>query len=237
LTAYHGKIGVFMQLFDIHVHTSEVSRCAKVPAVEMVGIYADAGYDGVCITNHYNRDYFESISGTWEEKINKFFGGFDIARRAGERLGLTVLPGLEIRLDGSANEYLVYGVPKQSFIECPRLYELTLRELSDFVRANGGMIFQAHPFRPSLSLADTALLDGIEVFNGNPRHNSSNYRAMGAALEHNLIMISGSDAHEYGDCGLGGMVLKRKVEKITDLLEAFRNGEYAIFLSPHKLVK
>ena len=74
----------------------------------MVGIYADAGYDGVCITNHYNRDYFESISGTWEEKINKFFSGFDIARRAGEAR-LTVLPGLEIRLDGSATNTLSTG--------------------------------------------------------------------------------------------------------------------------------
>lgn len=226
-----------MQLFDIHVHTSEVSRCAQIPAAEMASIYATAGYDGFCITDHYNREYFESLYGTWEEKINKYFSGFEIANKVGKKLGLTVFPGSEIRIDGSDNDYLIYGISKESFIEHPHLYELKLAELSDIVHVNGGMIFEAHPFRPSLSLADPALLDGIEVFNGNPRYNSSNYRAIGTAIEHNMIMISGSDSHEHGDCGLGGMLFKTDVEQISDLLKAFQNGEYAFLISPHKLIK
>ena len=31
---------------DLHVHTSEVSGCGRVPAAEMARLYHEAGYDG-----------------------------------------------------------------------------------------------------------------------------------------------------------------------------------------------
>ena len=37
---------------DLHVHTSEVSGCGKVPAAEMVRLYHEAGYDAIVITDH-----------------------------------------------------------------------------------------------------------------------------------------------------------------------------------------
>jgi histidinol phosphatase-like PHP family hydrolase len=226
-----------MQLFDVHVHTAEVSHCGRLSASETVEIYVSAGYDGICVTDHYNRGYFESLEGSWSERIDRYYSGYEIARARGEKLGLTVLHGAEIRIDGAGNEYLVYGVSKEDMISHPHLYALTIEELSDFVHSHGGMIFEAHPFRPDLFLADTRFLDGIEVFNGNPRHNSSNYRAIGAAAENGMLMLSGSDSHEHGDCGLGGMVFRTPVKTEADLLSAFRSGNYAFLVTPQKLVK
>ena len=39
---------------DLHVHTSEVSKCGHMSAAETVGRYKDAGYDCIVITNHFN---------------------------------------------------------------------------------------------------------------------------------------------------------------------------------------
>ena len=50
------------------------------------------------------------------------------------------------------------------------------------------------------------LLDGVEVCNENPRHNSHNDRALAYAKEHHLLMTAGSDVHELGDAGGAGLL-------------------------------
>jgi len=47
--------------YDTHVHTKEVSPCGKVPAIEVVKLYKDAGYHGIVITDHYCDSFFESL--------------------------------------------------------------------------------------------------------------------------------------------------------------------------------
>ena len=44
--------------YDLHVHTSNVSPCAHVKAEEVVRLYAQAGYKGIVITDHYSEKYF-----------------------------------------------------------------------------------------------------------------------------------------------------------------------------------
>ena len=67
------------------------------------------------------------------------------------------------------------------------------------------LIYQAHPFRPGLRAASPADLDGVEVYNGNPRHNSHNELALRFALDSGLAMSSGSDAHQIEDIARGGI--------------------------------
>ena len=66
--------------FDTHVHTDETSHCGKVPGEEMVKLYAEAGYSGFVMTDHYNR-YSMSVHGcqTPEEEVETFLKGYRAA--------------------------------------------------------------------------------------------------------------------------------------------------------------
>ncbi len=223
-----------MFLYDIHVHTSEVSPCGHIDALETVRVYSEARFSGICITDHYTRPIFESFHGSWAQKAKAYCKGYENARRYGDEYGLDVIFGMEVKLDGSPNEYLVYGLDTDVVNDFPELYALTLPQLHEFVQENNGLLFQAHPCRPYLTLADTDHLDGLEVFNGNPRHTSYNHKAMGIALERNLLMISGADSHESGDCGLGGMLFRRRITTPAELVAEIKERHYSIIVAPEK---
>src|SRR5690554_7795245 len=102
--------------YETHLHTGETSVCGRIKGAEAARLYKAAGYDGIIVTDHYNRGYFQRRfaygSGrkfTWTEKIDKFLSGYRGALEEGKRLGLAVLLGMEIRFNGSRNDYLVYG--------------------------------------------------------------------------------------------------------------------------------
>ena len=206
--------------YDLHVHTSSVSPCAHVAAEEVVKLYQQAGYQGVVITDHFCEQFFESLpASSWRDKVRQYLAGYLAAREAGEKLGVDVLHGIEIRLAGSANEYLVYGVTEEFLLAHPQLYNLQLAELYQLTKANGMLLYQAHPFRPYIERADPKLLDGVEVFNGNPRHQSQNHLALAFADTHGLLKISGSDFHQVVDLGIGGVVLRDRAASSQDLVE------------------
>ena len=80
-----------------------------------------------------------------------------------------------------------------------------------------------------MEVVDWNLLDGYEIFNGNPRHNSSNDIAEIWAKKHNKsIVVSGSDFHEIGDACAGGIYFKNPVNSNEDLLRELRNGNYTL---------
>lgn len=226
-----------MYLFDVHTHTSEVSPCGVLTAEETVEVYCGLGYDGICVTDHFNAHSLARLGkSTWEETVEAFVSGYRLAEAAGRRKGLTVLFGAEMKVcDYANNEYLVYGITPEFLAAHPRLYERTLAELSALVRAVGGMIFQAHPFRSGMELSPAALLDGIEAYNGNPRHNSVNDVAIATAKREGYFMLSGSDSHQTGDAGHGGMALYTLPRTADELLSAIRSNRYAILASPDKM--
>ena len=40
---------------EMHAHDCEVSPCAVIKAKELVDGYKEAGYDGIVITNHFDK--------------------------------------------------------------------------------------------------------------------------------------------------------------------------------------
>jgi len=72
------------------------------------------------------------------------------------------------------------------------------------------------------------LLDGLEVYNGNPRHDSQNKKALNYAKNHKLKMISGSDFHEYEDLAQGGIVSKKLPLTINELCNLLESGNYSL---------
>ena len=76
------------------------------------------------------------------------------------------------------------------------------------------LFLQAHPFRRDLTVANWEYLDGYEVFNGNPRHKSCNEIAEMWAKYHNKnIVVAGSDFHEKGDEGIGGVYFEKEINQ------------------------
>ena len=67
-------------------------------------------------------------------------------------------------------------------------------------------------------------LDGIEVYNGNPRHESNNPRARAWAEEHHLLFSSGSDYHETEDVARGGMIFPGEIHNSKELAAALAKG-------------
>ncbi len=213
--------------YETHLHTKEASPCGKVPAADAVKLYKDAGYTGIVVTDHYYSRGFNSFpSVSWNEKIDLYLSGYKIACVEGKKHGIDVFLGMEIKFDSDPNDYLVYGFSEEFLRQHERIYELDLKSLRKLINGTGIIIIQAHPYRKGLTPADPSHLDGIEVFNGNPRHDSNNHLALQYAIDNGLRQLSGSDFHQICDMARGGIVLS---ERITDDNFAARIANNKVF--------
>lgn len=212
--------------YDLHVHTSEVSSCAKVEAKDMIHMYKEAGYQGVVVTDHYMECYFKKLGDkSWDEKIEEFLAGYRKAFKEGKRIGIDVLFGIELKFTENDNDYLIYGLDEEFLKQNKELYNLNLDKVVNLIKDKDIVIFQAHPFRKSCSCdkEKAKLLDGIEVYNGNPRHDSKNKDAYKFAKDNNLLMVSGSDFHEREDLGTGGIITNTRITNDKELVKELKN--------------
>ena len=69
-------------------------------------------------------------------------------------------------------------------------------------------------------------LDGVEVMNGNPRHNSHNEDAASFCRANGLVGLSGSDFHEWEDLAIGGLDFAGPVPDGATLVARLRAGEF-----------
>lgn len=215
----------------MHLHSSEVSSCAAVPCEEIADIYENLHYDGIVITNHMNPNTFKKAqleAAPWSEKADFFLSGYKKLKKLTEGK-ITVLLGMEISFYDTPNDYLVYGIDEDFIKNNGDLMALTPKSFSKLVHENGFLLLQAHPFRRDMKIVDWKILDGYEVFNGNPRHYSSNEIAESWAKYHGKNLItSGSDFHEYEDAGMGGIYFSEQISTNADLLKALKSGNYRL---------
>ncbi|MBR3934801.1 MAG: transposase [Clostridia bacterium] len=214
-----------MYKYDLHVHTSQTSPCASMSGAEQARAYKDLGFAGIVITDHYYDGFFEkNASPTWSESMDKYFAGYFDAKKEGDKIGLDVFQTAEVTLASLKLDYLVYGVDPNFFYKNEKLFNLSEKELIDLVHSAGGFVYAAHPFRgDKTECYPYGNIDGVEVINGNPL--SNNILAMEYAKERNLLMCSGSDAHNKGDAGLGGITTNIKVKNEVHLAEVLKSGK------------
>ncbi|MDD4493426.1 MAG: PHP-associated domain-containing protein, partial [Eubacteriales bacterium] len=105
-----------------------------------------------------------------------------------------------------------------------RLCSMGIDKVRKLADENNLLIYQAHPFRLGMKRAHPKFLDGVEVDNGNPRHNSKNELALEFARQNGLLMSSGSDFHRLEDIGTGGIILPEIPEDSRELVEMMRNS-------------
>lgn len=215
-------------IYDTHIHTSEVSPCARVDGATVARLYKQAGYSGIVITDHYFDGYFETLQGSWKEKVDAYLQGYRKAYNEGEKIGLKVILGIELRFNENDNDYLIYGIDEAFLKEHEKLYELDLKRFFEIIKNSTAVIYQAHPFRSWATPANPEYLHGVEVFNGNPRHDSMNHKALEFAEKYGLKKLSGSDFHQTEDLAIGGVVFS---EAPTD------SFEFAQLLSSDRIVR
>lgn len=213
--------------YELHCHTSPVSACSRFEVHSMVDTYIEKGYDGIVITNHINPQTFANQNTSrWKDLIKYYLSDYNeaVAYAAGR---LTVLLGLEVRFIENNNDYLVYGIDEKFLLKHEHMMHIGHKEFSKLVRKSGFLFFQAHPFRNGMTVTKPELLDGIEICNAHPRHNSRNEIAELWQKKHNLLCSGGSDAHEPGDVS-GGIYTDIEIKDNKTLVEVLKSGSFEI---------
>lgn len=224
-------------LYEMHAHVKEVSTCSPTSAREFVSLYTDTDYTGIVLTDHMNSDTFTKRGlgdAQWDEKIDHFLTGYKAVKEAaGDKL--IVIIAMEIHFYDNPNDYLVYGVTENFLRSHGDLMAMGAQKFSELAKENGVIFIQAHPFRRDSLVTDWKLLDGYEIFNGNPRHYSCNPMAEEWAKYHQKsIVTSGSDFHEPEDACHGGIYFEKKISTPQELVEELRSGNYTLFKKKFK---
>ncbi len=219
---------------ELHVHTTGFSSCGKLPAAEIVEFYSQAGFDAIVITNHFNsisKQWFLDNGGTDYHKA--YFDTIREAAEYGEKCGLLVLGGYELRFNANANDYLVYGMTPEQCSDHEKIFAMTPAEFGAFAAEKDILFYQAHPFRNGMTVTVPDALFGIEVLNTHPPHDSRNDIALAWAEKFNLHKIAGSDCHQKQDVGTSAVFTDFPVKNIDDLVYVLRNDLYT-FGENHK---
>lgn len=216
---------------ELHCHSAHISTCAHATHEQVIESYVRAGYTTIVSTEHINPWTFprELEESTWGDRLNYFMDAYEHFLRAAEGK-LHILLGAEIRFMRENNsDYLVYGLSREflTALGDPR-HIRGIGVLSKIVRENGCMIYQAHPFRPDMMITDPKILDGIEVANMSPWHNSHNDIAKAWALANGLPGISGTDYHNSDHNPRGGIMTEAPITSNDELLAVLRSGEYEL---------
>ena len=217
----------------MHVHTAECDICAHVAAKDIVRMYQQKGYSGLVITDHYfamSFDWFadDLTEGTHCEFVDRWLRGYREAKKEGDKIGMTVLLGAEVRLDGpNINDYLIYGIDEDFLFRAPYLNRLSsLQELISVLPENSCVV-QAHPFRDNMTVQSPDLLFGIEVNNGGTEP-FRNDLARTFAAHYGKPMLSGSDFHHADHLARGGISADADIQSIQDLVGVLRSGDYEL---------
>ena len=221
-----------MYKYELHAHTSECDLVARLSGAQLVRAYAEQGYSGMVITDHYFSIFFdwfgkELEGATHRQIMDRWLRGFDSARNEGEKIGFTVLPGAEVRIDGTINDYLVYGLEVEDLYRLPLLNRMaSIDEVLDIL-PDYTCVVHAHPFRNSMTVRDPSRFFGIEVHNGGTEP-FRNALAQTWAEHYGKAMLSGSDCHGPEAVAQGGITTDTPIYTPADLTNILRFGKYQL---------
>ena len=217
--------------YETHAHTSETSRCSHIGGAELAEFYKSLGYTGLFITDHFfNGNTTVPRDLSWNERVELFCAGYDAAKAAGDRIGLDVFFGWEYSING--NDFLIYGLDRDWLLAHPDQLEWKLRDYMSRVRADGGFVVHAHPFREAGYIDLIRLIprdvDAVEVINSSMAP-EVNDRAAWYADSYQLFRTAGSDNHVGQRELLAGVDLPVRIKSAREYAELVRAGKAEIF--------
>ena len=224
--------------FETHLHTSEVSACARDSGADMVRACKEAGYTGVVVTDHFFtgnnvlRRNGDSDSYSWKEKVRLLMRGYENAKREGDNIGVDVYFGFEYTYPQSGSDFLIYNFGEDKILEYPEIMTDSFEKISQRVRKEGAFIIHAHPFRQAAYIAQPGRVfpdctDAVEILNTGIGQPEANIIAEGYADKYNFCKTGGSDAHWTGGIK-SGAAFKRKPVSLEDMINMLRRGEHIV---------
>lgn len=224
-----------MYQIETHLHTTHTSKCGHLEAAYLAEAYKAAGYDAIAVTEHYNRDtvkYLDIDLDRPGEGLEKFLRGYRAMEAACKDLGLRVYKGAELRFDECDNDYLLFGWSDELLLDMKGNLAMSVVEFSRLAREAGALLIQAHPYRGKCTPAIACYLDGVEVINAHPRHESHNAWAKAYAEAHGLLQLAGSDCHQLPDIARSGILSDTLPADAFELADLIRSGNYTLIEPP-----
>lgn len=218
-----------MYKIETHLHTTHTSKCGWLTAPELIARYKELGYDAIAVTDHYNYDtwnYKGVDIGHSDGALDAFLDGYRRMCEEGEKAGIRIYMGAELRFFENHNDYLYYGFDEKILEDPKKIIDMGIVRFSEYNKTLGGVLVHAHPFRDKCVPVDPSLLDGVEVLNLNPRHNSRNDLACAYADRYGLIHTAGSDCHRPGDEGTSGILSETLPEDSFAFAQLIRSGKF-----------
>ncbi len=212
-----------MFLIELHAHTAPASACALASVEDQLTALKAAGYSGVVITNHH------VFRGTGANTADALLTDYREACRLGEEIGIRVYFGAELRFEEHrCNDYLIYGLTAEEYVVLGNVTQMTPQSFYAH-RPPHALVVQAHPFRDHIAVIDPKYLDGVEIYNGNPRAVSRNELALAHGLaarvgKPQLVLTAGGDIHRAGDVRGTGVLFSRMPRDERELAEMLRRG-------------
>ncbi len=223
---------------ELHAHTSPVSGCSQITPEDMAKTYSGIGYHAVVITNHFNGFMFYGMSK--EESLDYYLKDYEDCKALENKYNIKFYLGAEIRFDAQGyNDYLIYGCDRAVLSEAYDYLKDDLRSFREKVKLDKSVFIQAHPFREGLFRAEPELIDGIEIFNLHPGHNSK----IGLAAKHAKkcgfkITTAGSDFHHPDREHEGVAAIRTKILPCDsfELAQLLKEGDYLFEIGGSALV-
>lgn len=218
--------------YETHLHTAPVSRCADASVADTLQFYRELGYAGVFITNHFLDGNVNIDAGApYAERINFYFSDYEAGKQLGRELGLEVYCGVELSYLGT--DFLVYGLTKEWYLAHPEIMEMPKSKELPFLRRNGALVIQAHPFREDSYIDHIRLyprcVDGVEVCNA-CRTAGENRMAALYAAQYGLPGTAGSDNHHGArQRVLAGMETDTPLRDEADYARRVKAGTMSVF--------
>ena len=221
---------------ELHAHTSPASACGRATPEEVIEAYKNVGFDGIVIDNHF---IFQTDGIGKREYVDRYLDDFCRAKACGEKLGLKVYLGAEIRFTENSNDYLVFGVNRELLEEIYDLLPYGLKNFRETFSMPESLLVQAHPRRNGMEEVDPSLLDGVEIFNMHPNHNSRNGMTSAAAKAEGFsVVTAGSDFHHpnQGHEGLSALRAKNLPDDSFGLAALIKSGDYLLELAGERII-
>ena len=154
--------------YETHVHTCSVSKCGRSTVEEQVRFYADLGYDGMFITEHFMRGNCTIPRDLpWEEQVDLYCASYEKGAEIGKQYGIKVFFGLEVSFGGC--DLIVLGLGKEWLKAHPEVMTVSQEDFCVLVRQSGGFIVHAHPFREAAYIMMSSVIpdkeDAVEIYN------------------------------------------------------------------------
>jgi len=182
------------------------------------------------VTDHfYNGNTAIPRSLPWKEWVKWFCRGFEEAWNEGQRQDFDVFFGWEESFD-CCDDYLVYGLDKNWLMEHPEAKDWTRGEQFRAVKAAGGCVVQAHPFRQHgyirRIVLSTGCVDAVEAANATNSEQAYDALALRYAEKNGFPYTAGTDTHNVEQVRNSwpfGIYVEEKINNINDFVNIICN--------------